>query len=109
MQLNKCISSSALLAIVALALGACTGQKDPAKQALDGAYKAVDAAAAPDANKDMPGELKVLQSTVASLNASFDKGDSAGVLAGAPPLKSKTEAAAAEVNLQSPKAAMAAK
>jgi hypothetical protein len=92
MNLYKRISSLALLAIVGLALGACASQKDPAKQALDGADKAADLAARSDASKYTPEDVKELKRTVASLNASFDEGDYAGVLAGAPPLVDDAQA-----------------
>ena len=75
--------SVGFLAAVALLLGACSNQMEPAQQAIAGIGSAV-ASASPDAAKYIPDELATVQAKLAELKAAFDKKDYVGVVAGAP-------------------------
>lgn len=84
MMLIKPRSRYILLALAGLLLAtACANQMQPAKQALEGADNAVNAASA-DASKYAPDKFASLQSRLADLKASFDKKDYAKVLTDAP-------------------------
>jgi hypothetical protein len=79
MQLTRLAAT----ALVSLAVAACAGQKEPAQQAvadLDGALSKV----AEMGEKYMPDEYAEVQSQIAGLKKSFDGGDFAAVVAGAP-------------------------
>jgi len=82
-----------------LLLAACASQMEPAKQALDGADSAIQAAST-DASKYMPDQLASLQGRLSSLKTSFDNKDYAAVLANAATLttdaQSLAQAAAAK-------------
>jgi hypothetical protein len=70
-------------AVMAFALAACAGQKEPAQQSLT----ELDAALAKVAEmgqKYMPEEYTAVDAQIAALKASFDKGDYGAVVAGAP-------------------------
>jgi len=69
--------------LLAIALAACSGQKDAA-QSLLWQIAATLSAADPEAAKYVPDELKDIQTKLADLRASFAKGDYAAVMAAAP-------------------------
>jgi len=79
MQLTRLAAA----ALVSLVVAACAGQKEPAQQAvadLDGALAKV----AEMGEKYKPEEYAEVQSQIAALKKSFDGGDFAAVVAGAP-------------------------
>jgi hypothetical protein len=73
----------ATVALVALAMAACAGQKEPAQQAITDLDAAL-AKVAEMGEKYMPGEYAEVQAQLAGLKASFDKGDFDAVVAAAP-------------------------
>lgn len=75
----------ASLSLLALLLGACAGERDGARKAIADIAVAVTAAS-PDAAKFAPAELDVVRAHLAALQASYDQGDYAAVLRGAPPV-----------------------
>ena len=77
------LRSLGLVAAVAVLLGACSNQMEPAQQAIASIDSAI-ASASPDAAKYIPDELATVQAKLADLKAAFDKKDYVGVLAGAP-------------------------
>ena len=80
-------------AVMAIALAACAGQKEPAQQSLtelDAAFAKV----ADMGQKYMPEEYAEVNAQIAGLKASFDKGDYGAVVAGS------SKAAAAVRKLQ---------
>lgn len=74
-----------LAAAATLVIAGCAGQKAPATQALNAAETAL-AAIKDDAAKYLPGDLQGVESTLAGLKDSLQKGDFKAVLAGAPAL-----------------------
>jgi hypothetical protein len=80
-----------MLSMAALAVAACSNLQDPAKHAVESVNAAVSSAA-PAAQKYRPEQFAALQTRVASLKASFDKGDYNGVLADAPNLLNDIQA-----------------
>jgi len=94
MRIAKRFGGYAVLSIAALAIAACSNLQDPAKHAVE----SVDAAlgsAAPEAQKYRPEQFAALSARVASLKASFDRGDYNKVLADAPTLLNDIQALAA--------------
>jgi len=87
--------SSWKVALLSLLIAACANQMQPAKQALEVAQSAVEAASA-NAGKYMPEHLQTLQARLASLKASFDQKDYATVLSTAAPLTSDANTLAQE-------------
>jgi len=84
------IRSLGLLTAVALVLGACSNQMEPAQQAIAGIDSAI-ASASPDAGKYIPEELATVNGKLAELKAAFDKKDYVGVLAAAPALLTEAQ------------------
>lgn len=82
-----------LVAVLSLAmvLGACGGQREPAQTAISEAEAAV-AALRDDAEKFAPGELTELENSLAILNADFAREDFKAVLAAAPVLMTRVSA-----------------
>ena len=83
--MSRTITLSRLTAtfVMAVALAACASQKEPAQQSLtelEGAMTKV----AEMGQKYMPEEFADVESQIAGLKASFDKGDYDAVVAGAP-------------------------
>jgi hypothetical protein len=91
----KPLQSKLLIPVAALMIAACANQMQPAKQALDGATSAVNAAAT-DAAAYMPEHYKTLQSRLADLNVSFDQRQYSAVLANAPGLTADAQSVAVE-------------
>jgi hypothetical protein len=91
MSIAKRLGSYAMLSMAALAVAACSNLQDPAKHAVESVDAAVSSAA-PAAQKYRPEQFEALQTRVASLKASFDKGDYNGVLADAPNLLNDIQA-----------------
>jgi len=94
MSIAKRFGGYAVLSIAALAIAACSNLQDPAKHAVESVDAAVSSAA-PTAQKYRPEQFAALQVRVASLKASFDKGDYNRVLADAPTLLNDIQALAA--------------
>jgi len=79
-----------LLTTVALLLGACSNQMEPAKQAIANIDSAI-ASASPDAAKYVPDELAAVNGKLAELKAALEKKDYVAVLAGAPALLTEAQ------------------
>ena len=77
-----------LVALVGLGLAACASDKGPAEQAIKNAEAAV-AAVKGEAAKFVPDQLKAVETELAALKASFDKGDYKGILTAGPALAAK--------------------
>jgi hypothetical protein len=82
--------------LAALLLAACTGQKEPAKKAIDNINHAV-AMALPDADQYSPEQVASVERKLADLNAFFDKKDYAAVLAAAPAVLAEAKSLAPTV------------
>jgi hypothetical protein len=80
-----------LVVFAALALAACASDKEPAEKALKAAEDAVNAVL-PEGLKFAPDQAKAAQESLASLKASFAKGDYKAVLAGAGDVSAKAKA-----------------
>jgi len=89
MRMRK-IRSLGLITTVALVLGACSNQMEPAQQAIANIDSAI-ASASPDAGKYVPDELATVKGKLADLKAAFDKKDYVAVLAGAPAVLSEAQ------------------
>jgi hypothetical protein len=94
MSIAKRIRGYAVLSITALVIAACSNLQDPAKHAVETVGAAISSAA-PAAQKYRPEQFAELQTRVAGLKASFDKGDYNRVLADAPTLLNDIQALAA--------------
>ncbi|HMI37875.1 MAG TPA: hypothetical protein VK505_09655 [Steroidobacteraceae bacterium] len=84
------LRSLGLITTVALLLGACSNQMEPAQQAIAGIDSAI-ASASPDAGKYVPEELATVKGKLADLKSAFDKKDYVAVLAGAPAVLSEAQ------------------
>jgi hypothetical protein len=82
MLLSKRIGHIACVCLAAVALAACTGQKEPA-QRLISEIQATITAASDEAAKYIPGELQDVESKFGELKAAFDKKDYPTVVTGA--------------------------
>ena len=71
------------VALAAIILAACAGQKEPAEK-LIGEIQATVTAASTEAAKYIPDQLAGVQTQLSALKASFDKQDFAAVVSGAP-------------------------
>jgi hypothetical protein len=80
-------------ALLAIALAACSGQKDAA-QSLVWEIAATLSAAEPEAAKYVPEQLKDIQDKLAGLRAQFDAHDYAGVMAAGPAVLAATQSLA---------------
>lgn len=83
MQRSNRIGRIGVVALMAIILAACAGQKEPAEK-LIGEIQAMVTAASAEAGKYIPEQLMSVQTQLNALKASFDKGDYAAVLSGAP-------------------------
>jgi hypothetical protein len=90
MQSIQRASRHTLIAVAAIILAACSGQKDPA-QKLIGGIDATVAAASPEAAKYVPDQLADVQGKLGGLKASFDKQDYAAVVTAAPAVLSSAQ------------------
>jgi hypothetical protein len=77
------VSRFAFLSMAAVALAACTGQKEPA-QKLIADIEATTIAASAEAGKYVPDEFADVQAKLGALKASYAKQDYAAVVKGAP-------------------------
>ncbi len=82
-------------ALLAIALAACSGQKDSA-QSLLWDIAATLSAADPEAAKYVPEELEDIQTKLTDLRASFAKGDYAAVTAAAPAVLASAQSLATD-------------
>ena len=89
MRMRK-LRSLGLITTVALLLGACSNQMEPAQQAIAGIDSAI-ATASPDAGKYVPDELATVKGKLADLKSAFDKKDYVAVLAGAQAVLSEAQ------------------
>ncbi|HSE96501.1 MAG TPA: hypothetical protein VLD61_11470, partial [Methylomirabilota bacterium] len=97
-----------LVALVGLGLAACASDKGPAEQAVKAVEDAL-AAVKGEAAKFVPDQLKAVETELAALKASFEKGDYKAILAAGPALTTKAkglaDAAAAKKTEMEAKAA----
>lgn len=98
-----------LMAASLLVLAACAGQKGPATAAVQAAESAL-AAVKDEAAKYAPTDLQGVETTLANLKGSLEKGDYKAVVDGAPALTSAISSlkSAAEAKKSEVEAAMAA-
>jgi phytoene dehydrogenase-like protein len=83
MQRSNRLGRLGVLSLMVLILAACAGQKQPAAK-LIGEIQATVTAASAEAAKYIPQQLMSVQARLNALKASFDKGDYAAVVSGAP-------------------------
>jgi hypothetical protein len=83
MKFMRCQTGFVYAGLLAIALSACSGQKDAAQNRV-WEIAATVSAAQPEAAKYVPGQLSDIQAKLTELQASFDKRDYAGVMAAAP-------------------------
>jgi hypothetical protein len=89
-KVTASIRLSALLILIA-AIGACgTSQKEPAKNALNEAESIIRSIDPDEAERYLPGRLTDIKSSLAVLQAAFDKQDYDVVIADAPALNAKS-------------------
>jgi hypothetical protein len=87
---RKNVWTPLVIVIVGLSLAACASDKVPAEQAIKAAESAL-AAVKDEAAKYVPDQLKAVESGLAGLKSSFDKGDYKAVLTGATDLTAKAK------------------
>jgi len=84
------VSRYALIAMAAIILAACAGQKEPAKKII-GDIDTTLTAASTEAAKYVPEQLADVQGKFSALQASFDKQDYAAVVTGGPAVLSSAQ------------------
>jgi hypothetical protein len=90
MQSIQRASRYALIALAAVIVAACAGQKEPAQKLISDIQSAVTAASA-EAVKYVPDQFADVQAKLEVLKASFDKQDYAAVVTGAPAVLSAAQ------------------
>jgi hypothetical protein len=91
MKVGKTISSLLLIGAATLLIAACTGQLQPAKQAIAGVESALDSVGV-DAKKYIPEKYNEVVKQLNALKTSFNKNEFAAVVAGAPAVLAAAQA-----------------